>query len=399
MNAKIIKTEAEYEAIMTRIEELMDATPNSSEEQELELLVLFVEKYEHEHYPIDLPDPVEAIKFRMEQEELTPKDLIPYIGSQSKVSEVLNYKRPLSISMIRALNKGLGIPAEVLLKESNTDPNEISSGWEKSLFKELFKRGYFTGFTGTLNEAKAMADDLFRNLFSVFGDMQFHQVYCKKGDREINPNALMSWQAKVLSLVMEEKLPPFIQDNISTEFIKQVIGLSYYSKGPQMAVELLKKNGIYFTVLSHLPNTYLDGACFHAPNGCPVIGLTLRHDRLDNFWFTLIHELAHLYLHLNGKQIAFFDDTDVPLDDQTHPEEQQANEFARDMFIPREIWGEISCELVQTEDEQLLINVAERLKIHPAIVAGRVRRETQDYRRFTSLVGHGQVRPQFPEYN
>ncbi|HLE14198.1 MAG TPA: transcriptional regulator, partial [Anaerolineales bacterium] len=89
MDIKIIKTEAEYEATLARIEALMDAEPKSPQEEELELLVFLVEKYEAERYPIDLPDPVEAIKFRMEQEGLEPKDIIQYIGSQSKVSEVL----------------------------------------------------------------------------------------------------------------------------------------------------------------------------------------------------------------------------------------------------------------------------------------------------------------------
>ena len=113
---KILKTEKEYNASLERIEALMDAPPGSAEEEELELLALLVEKYEQEHYPIELPDPVEAIKFRMEQEGLTRKDMIKYLGSQSKVSEVLNYKRPLSLTMIRALNVGLNIPAEVLIQ-------------------------------------------------------------------------------------------------------------------------------------------------------------------------------------------------------------------------------------------------------------------------------------------
>ena len=116
MNIKIIKTESDYDAALERIEALMDAVPGSSEEEELELLAMLVEKYEQEHYPIDLPDPVEAILFRMEQEGLTRKDMIMYLGSQSKVSEVLNYKRPLSLTMIRALAVGLDIPAEILIQ-------------------------------------------------------------------------------------------------------------------------------------------------------------------------------------------------------------------------------------------------------------------------------------------
>ena len=117
MQPKVIKTEAEYEVALARVAELMDAQPGSPDEQELELFALLVEQYEQEHFPIAPPDPVEAILFRMEQEGLTRKDLAAYIGSPSKVSEVLNRKRPLSLSMIRALHKGLGIPADILVQE------------------------------------------------------------------------------------------------------------------------------------------------------------------------------------------------------------------------------------------------------------------------------------------
>lgn len=115
---KVIKTEAEYEAALTHVEKLMDGATSPAKVEELELFAVLVETYEREHFPIGLPDPIEAIKFRMEQQGLEQKDLVRYIGSQSKVSEVLNHKRPLSVAMMRELNQGLGIPAEVLLQKS-----------------------------------------------------------------------------------------------------------------------------------------------------------------------------------------------------------------------------------------------------------------------------------------
>jgi HTH-type transcriptional regulator/antitoxin HigA len=117
MEPKVIKTETDYEATLAHVAELMDAQPGSLEEDELELFSLLVERYEQEPFAIAPPDPVEAILFRMEQEGLTRKELVAYIGSPSKVSEVLNRKRPLSLTMIRALRAGLGIPAEVLVQE------------------------------------------------------------------------------------------------------------------------------------------------------------------------------------------------------------------------------------------------------------------------------------------
>ena len=116
MTPKIIKTEREYRKALAHVESLMDAEPGSSRESELELWSLLVESYEEAHFPIDTPDPVDAIKFRMEQEGLRQKDLEKYFPSKSRVSEVLNHKRPLSLGTIRALHKGLGIPASVLVR-------------------------------------------------------------------------------------------------------------------------------------------------------------------------------------------------------------------------------------------------------------------------------------------
>jgi HTH-type transcriptional regulator / antitoxin HigA len=114
---KPIKSEADYEAALEHINMLMEAELNTSEADELDVLVTLVEAYEDRHYPIDLPDPISAIVFRMDQSGMTQRDLIPYIGSRSKVSEVLAGKRPLTLSMIRLLHSHLGIPAQVLLQE------------------------------------------------------------------------------------------------------------------------------------------------------------------------------------------------------------------------------------------------------------------------------------------
>ena len=117
MKAKILKTEEEYETALEFVSQLMDAAPDTAEEEDLDLWSMLVEQYEAKHYPIDPPDPIEAIKFRMDQLGLQQKDLTRYIPAKSKVSEVLGRKRGLSLPMIRALHKHLGIPAEVLVRE------------------------------------------------------------------------------------------------------------------------------------------------------------------------------------------------------------------------------------------------------------------------------------------
>ncbi|NEN24769.1 hypothetical protein G3O08_14785 [Cryomorpha ignava] len=115
MDIRPIKTEQDYNAAISRIEELLGAKMDTPEGDEFDLLVTLVEFYEMKHYPIAPPDPIDAIKFRMEQMVLTKADMVQYLGSQSRVSEILNKKRGLTLSMIKSLYKGLKIPAEILL--------------------------------------------------------------------------------------------------------------------------------------------------------------------------------------------------------------------------------------------------------------------------------------------
>ena len=117
MEIKPIKTKADYRAVLKEIESLMSARPNTPEGERLDVLVTLVEAYEGKHYRFDLPDPVEAIKFRMEQSGLMPKDLVPMIGQLNRVYEVLNRRRPLTLQMIRRLHGALGIPAESLINQ------------------------------------------------------------------------------------------------------------------------------------------------------------------------------------------------------------------------------------------------------------------------------------------
>ena len=113
---KPIRNEKDYAPALKYLDSVFGVKNGTREADNRDVVTILIEKYEEEHYPIDIPDPIDAIKFRMEQAGLTQKDLIPYIGSRSKVSEVLSGKRELTLKMIRALNRHLAIPAEVLLK-------------------------------------------------------------------------------------------------------------------------------------------------------------------------------------------------------------------------------------------------------------------------------------------
>lgn len=142
MQIRPIRTEQDHRAAVARIEELMSALPDTSEGDELDVLATLVDAYEAKHHAIDAPDPVSAIQFRMEQQQLTRKDLEPMIGSRARVSEVLTGKRPLTLEMVRRVKGGLGISADLLIMPASTPRKERrSSSQPKSIKMAARVRG------------------------------------------------------------------------------------------------------------------------------------------------------------------------------------------------------------------------------------------------------------------
>ncbi len=396
MKPKLIKTKTDYEAALTRIEEIFHSKPRSPEGDELDLLVTLVELYEEKAYPIDLPDPVSAIRFRMNQQGLKAKDMIPYIGSASKVSEVLAGKRPLSLTMIRKLVNGLGIPADALLQEPGTKlpSDEAIQQGRHFPVAEMVKRGWFAGFQGTVAEAKSQLEDLLNSFVGELGPNALMPVlnrqHVRTGSRQ-DEHALTAWRIRVATLALAESLPAYTTGVVTNDFLRELARLSYLNAGPLLAKEFLNKNGIHLVYERHLPKTHLDGAALKLPNGSPVIALTLRHDRLDNFWFTLFHELAHLALHLDKDGIdAFFDDLEGSKKDRY---ETEADQLASETLIPEKDWkaSRFSTKSLPKSVEAF----AEKLRISPAIPAGRIRFEANNYTVFKQLVGLGRVRTLF----
>jgi HTH-type transcriptional regulator/antitoxin HigA len=399
MVPKVIKNDREYEAAFGRIEDLMDAAPDTPEGDELELLTTLVEVYEEKQFPIDLPDPIEAIRFRMEQAGLKQQDLVPYIGSRSKVSEVLAGKRPLSLRMIRALHKGLGIPAEVLLREpGGRIPEELPNlECERFPLKEMARRGWIPGGEQSAAKLKERAEELVREFLRPLRNCGIQPGLLRprqhvRSGSAMDQYALLAWCVRVISLAQRQQVASYKPGTIAADFMRRLVNLSYLDSGPRLAREFLGKNGIHLIVLRHLPRTHLDGAAMMLSSGNPVVALTLRHDRLDNFWFTLSHELGHVKLHFgNEKDACFVDDLD------TDPEglEVQADEFAQDSLISPEDWQSASARHERTPSA--VLQLADALRVHPAIIAGRIRRKQKNYRLLTSLVGQHRVRIHFPE--
>ena len=396
---KVLKTVEEYERALAEAGRLVALDPDAAtpEADELELLTLLITKYEDEHFPIRKPTPVEAIRFRMEQQGLSQGDLVPFFGSRSRVSEVLNGRRPLTLRMIRALHENLGIPADVLLQEPGaTLPEEVTGiEWGKFPLKEMFKRMWLE-FDGASRDLKDHAEELMRRFFSGPGACGLDHVLLRGHVRRASTMdnfALAAWCSRVTQLATTRELETRYRSGTLTDgFLRDLVKLSYLSDGPVLAKEFLEKSGIHLVLLRHLPGTHLDGAALLLENGAPVVALTLRHDRLDSFWFSLLHELAHVALHLEeGDSPWFFDDLDADGDSL----ESEADKTAAAALIPEDEWSKAAVRATSTPSA--VRKFAEELRITPAIVAGRIRHERKNYRILSRLVGHGKVREQFPD--
>jgi HTH-type transcriptional regulator/antitoxin HigA len=395
----VIHTREQYDAYLAEVQELMAKGPalNSSGSDRLELLTVLLEAYENSKYPVESPDPIDAILFRMHEKGLKRVDLIPYFGTSSRVSEVLGRKRPLTVQMIRALALGLGISADTLVGLSVPDsaPKKTEVDWSRFPIKEMTKRGWLEHFISGTNAA---VEDLVKGFISdaglQFGAASFKRRISGEAQSPTTQYALYAWLARVIQRARSKKhsLSRFNEDSLNAGFLKELAQLSWSESGPLLAVEYLEKHGIAVVIEPQLKGTLLDGAALKDADGTPIVGLTLRHDRLDNFWFTLLHEVAHLWKHVSD-QDAFLDDLDASSEDRR---EAEANRLAREAFIPRLIWKR--SDAFMSPSRESIDRLSRELKIHPAVIAGRLRKETGNYQLFGEFVGHNRVRAMFQQF-
>lgn len=396
MNAKVIRTEEQYRAYL---EELMQFTANAPalgtpESDRLELISVLIEAYENSKFPIESPDPIDAINFRMKEKNLKQVDLVPYIGTRSRVSEILARKRPLTVSMIRALSIGLGISAETLVGISVSDDSQRKGDidWGRFPVNEMLRRGWLESMGGVRESAENLVKEFISNAGLQFGAASFRRTIGGEADSPITRYALYAWLARVIQKSREKKqyLGVFREDVLSSNFLKELAQMSWSERGPLMAIEYLEKNGIAVVIEPPLSGTLLDGAALKDADGTPIIGLTLRYDRLDNFWFTLLHEVAHLWKHVNSED-AFLDDLNSSSEDRR---EAEANRLAAEAFVPRLIWKRSDAYL--SPSKETIDALSRELRIHPAVIVGRLRREMGNYSLFQDLIGQNEVRKLFP---
>ena len=396
-----IRTESDYAAALARVDELMDAEVGSPEGDELDVLVDLVELYESKHEPMGYPSPVAALEFRMQQQGLAQRDLVPFIGSRAKVSEVLSGKRSITMPMARALHEHLGIPAEVLLQKQGTTADQAVDDiqWRRFPLKEMAKRKWIP----SVPDLTERAEGLIRDMIDRAGGWQVARAALYRKNDHLRTNAktdlhaLHAWCWQVLATANANRSDAtYVPGSVTLEFLRQVARLSWSEDGPRVAQEFLARHGIPLIIERHLPRTYLDGAALCLGDGRPVVALTLRYDRIDSFWFCLLHELAHVGRHL-GHDIgtAFVDDLSLrkPARAMEDAREAEADEWAAEALIPSAEWE--ATEVRSHPTPMGVMSLAHHLQVHPATVAGRIRFERQDYRLLSQFVGTGKVRQQF----
>lgn len=395
MYPTVIKDESTYTNYLLKIERLMeqDPTPDSSDGRMLELLTHLVEHYETEKFPIDLVDPVDAILFRMEQMSLRQIDLVPFLGSRSKVSEIMARKRPLTLSMIQALNKGMGIPADVLLRPMNEPAvDEGHLDWSRFPTKEMISRGWISVVE---HEVETLQNAVAAFFASVGGP---NELVClnrsspSRSGREMNRFALAAWTTRVIQKAKTKPLRGRWKPGALTlETCRSIAKLSVFPDGPLRAQERLSELGISLVIEPQLKKTYLDGSAILMFDDHPIVGMTLRYDRVDNFWFTLMHELAHVTLHYRAGRQQFLDDLDIKDDDD--PLEREADEFSAEVLVPQMDWIVSPARVAPSVNA--IVRLAQKIEIHPAIIAGKLRRERNSFHLFSDMVGHNRIRVLF----
>lgn len=311
-----IRTEEDHEAALERVSELMDvlSSPNGQIEDpdhpariELDSLVDLIQLYEQRHYPIGPLSAVDTIRVVMEERELEPEDLASIIGSRAEASEVLSGRRKITAPMAHALHKALRIQMSTLLRDPATLDHDPLSGMNPREFplKTMAKRGWILDVPES--EIEYYAEELLRILVNradaddPYTDW-FHADACNSRlSADLDQRAFAAWRWQVLALARELRLEAFYNPGtVTPDFLRRVAKLSASENGPLLAEKLLAEHGIPLIILPHLPGAPLDGATLRSADRRPVIGLTIRGNRADEFWFCLLRELAHVALHIDA---------------------------------------------------------------------------------------------------
>ncbi len=268
----------------------------------------------------------------------------------------------------------------------------VEIDWHRFPVAEMYRRGWFEDFTGSLKDVKEQA--------SFLAEAYVTSVIQKPATSRLRRSmrlgsgidlySLRAWECRILHLANEATaVSTYDRAYLNENWLRELVQESRHENGPIRAYERLAEVGITLIIEPHLRKTYLDGAAF-IYGGKPIIGMTLRYDRLDNFWFVLFHELIHIKKHLRVEGlVSIFDDFDAEADEF----EREADKLALEALIAEDEWEMTLSRYVQNDES--IASDAEKLKIHRAIIAGRIRYESNNYIIFGNLIGQGQVRKHF----
>jgi HTH-type transcriptional regulator/antitoxin HigA len=294
--------------------------------------------------------------------------------------------------MIKALSEGLNIPIKSLLKDNKDNNLEEISCWDKKTLKKMKERNYF-------GKVSQITDETLRKFFSVIdtSSLLINGIPRKSNYRATpltDKKALLAWSTLIIKKAQQVKLPKKYQPgSIDELFLKNLLQLSMQRNGPLEAIKELNKKGVVVVVEPHLPKTHLDGILILKDRKKPIIGLTLRYDRLDYFWFTLMHELSHLILHYNEDIDLFYDEIEGIRMANLDKREKEADSLAQEIILPEEKWEISPAKIVPSE--MAAKSLARELKIHESIIAGQIRHRGNNYKFLSKVVNKEKIRKYF----
>lgn len=334
---------------------------------------------------------------------ITQQGLAERLGLKPQQIQRYEVNRYASASLARlsevsdALGLDLSIIPNVQKDGSNASSASFDMEFDKSIIKEAVKRQWISHSS---DERIQDVSRIFYTWFSGLERLSSGSALHKRSFRRtstLHAQSLCAWEARILEKGHKSRPQAIFSLSCQADLLGELREVSCSKSKLNTLPDLLGSYGISIAFERHLPKTYVDGAAFWMEEGYPLVGMSLRYDRLDNFWFVLMHELAHIFLHMHGNDNGHFVDEELEFDSplegsDKNQQEIEANEFALAALIPSEIWENSLIRFAQTEDE--VVAFANRCKVSPSVVAGRLRRE-RGYQVFTNLIGQGEVRNVF----
>ncbi len=332
---------------------------------------------------------------------LSQKELARRLGM--RMQQVQRYEkeryRSISLSNYRKVAAVVGIrPHSELLEEPRSGwvgAQDISVEEARKVVRHARKRGWIEGGRESIEDGLAQLKKDIAEHVVEYSRPSMLRTGLNVREDVVDDWSLLAWKSQITrrAETIAESLD-VDYNPLDLGWLTDLVRLSSDADGPRLAIDFLLQRGIVVVAEPAVPGMPLDGAAF-VVNGVPVVGLTLRHDRLDNFWFTLLHEIAHVVLHYRtGLATGFFDDIDKPTRDDL---ELEANEFASELLLPEHRWKRSPARIAMKPGP--IIAFAKALGVHPAIVFGRIRKERDRYDLFSQYVGHRGVRKHFEDFN